>query len=112
MRPAGRAEESPAARKEDGLWQTVRLKSRSLMRVMQRHWTHHDSRRASGGSEEAHPPKLGEFALMRVKHEVAGIAERRLEDRAFPLAQGDRVGMIRGRSTRACAIGIEEHSVQ
>src|SRR5688572_6738462 len=42
---------------------------------------------APHGFEEAHPPQLGEFALVRVEHELAGVPEPRLEHRTLRLAQ-------------------------
>src|SRR5687768_17572490 len=62
--------------------------------------------------EEAHPPQLRELTLMRVKHEVAGIAKGRLENRSFALAQRDRIGMVAGFGACARTIGVEEHSVE
>src|SRR5688500_5674359 len=43
----------------------------------------------SHGLKQPHPAQLGELALMRVEHELARIAEPRLEDRALPLTQHD-----------------------
>ena len=51
--------------------------------------------------EQAHPPELGELALVRVEHEIARIAERRLENRALALAQHHRVGVLARLAARA-----------
>src|SRR3982751_1237102 len=45
--------------------------------------------------EHPHPTELGELTLMGVEHEFPGIAEPGFEDRAFPLAEHDRVGALR-----------------
>src|SRR6188472_1911640 len=62
--------------------------------------------------EKPHPAQLGKLALVSVEHELAGIAESCLEDRALALAEHDRVCRLRARHARAGAIEIEEHAVQ
>src|SRR5688500_14410213 len=62
--------------------------------------------------EQAHPPQLGELALVRVEHELARVAERRLEDRALPLAEHQGVGFLRRRQRRAGLEHVEEHAVK
>ena len=49
---------------------------------------------------------------MRVEHEVAGIPERRLDDRALALTQHHRVGVVRRRQRGAGSEHVEEHGVQ
>src|SRR6185436_10400064 len=44
--------------------------------------------------EHAHPAKLREFALMRMKHVVARILQRKLQDSPFALAQHHCVGVV------------------
>ena len=39
--------------------------------------------------EQAHPPELRELALVRVEHEIARIAERRVENRALVIVTHD-----------------------
>src|SRR5829696_2200355 len=63
------------------------------------------------GPEQAHPPELGKLALVRVEHEVARIAERRIQDCALTLTEHDRVGDFR-RARGAGAARVEEHPVQ
>src|SRR5687767_253079 len=57
--------------------------------------------------EQAHPPELGEFALMGVEHEAARIAEARLENGALALTQHQRVGRFTRRQRGAGAVGVE-----
>src|SRR5262245_35064374 len=45
-------------------------------------------------TEQSHPSELRELGLVGVEHEVAGISERRLEDRALALAEHQRVGVF------------------
>src|SRR5688572_32593649 len=44
--------------------------------------------------EKSHPAKLGELALMRMEHEVAGIPEGGFDDRPFTLTEHQRVGAL------------------
>src|SRR5687768_15672951 len=64
------------------------------------------------GPEQPHPSELGKLALMRVKHEVARVAERRLENRPLTLTEHDRVGSLAGRDGGARAVHVEEHAVE
>src|SRR5687768_231908 len=63
-------------------------------------------------AEQAHPAQLRKLALMGVKHEVALVAEGRLENRALALAQRDGVGVVARFGTRARPVAVEEHPVQ
>src|SRR5918993_1921010 len=45
--------------------------------------------------EQAHPAQLRKLTLVRVEHIVAGVPERRLDNRALPLAEHHRVGRLR-----------------
>src|SRR5688572_24867921 len=62
--------------------------------------------------EHAHPAELRELALVRVEHELPGIPEPRLENRAFPLAQHHGVRTFGRGERRARAEDVEEHAVQ
>src|SRR5215204_5815883 len=64
------------------------------------------------GLEHAHPSELGELALVCMEHELAGIAEAGLQDRALALAQHDRVGTLGGDSRCSGLEDVEEHAVQ
>src|SRR5918993_4182558 len=64
------------------------------------------------GLEHAHPAKFRELALVCMEHELPRIAECRLEDGAFALAQHDGVGVVVDRHPRAGAEDVEEHAVQ
>src|SRR3954462_3249159 len=61
------------------------------------------------GFEHPHPAQFGELALVRVEHELARVAEARLHDRAFPLAEHHGVGRFRAAQARAGAIDVKEH---
>src|SRR5919106_369353 len=62
--------------------------------------------------EQAHPPEFRELALMGVEHELAGIAEARLENRALPLTQHHGVGHLGGALGGTRPEHVEEHPVQ
>src|SRR4029453_17724053 len=63
-------------------------------------------------SEQAHPPKLRKLALMSVEHEVARKPPRRLENRALPLAQHHRIGVVVRYEGRSSAKDVEKHPVK
>src|SRR5687767_984879 len=64
-----------------------------------------------GDIEEPHPSELGEFALVRVEHELPRMPELELQDVALALAEHDGVGELVGLEPGAGAVQVEEVAV-